>query len=87
MRLTAKCANSAEPDFQATMQVIYDCSNHIIIDDQSLDHHYRQQKHQQNQSETLGFDLILHLLCINQKTRFNVGDIFPQNSINPNIGF
>lgn len=30
--LPVKCANCADPDFQAAMQVICDCSNHIILD-------------------------------------------------------
>lgn len=34
--LTVKCANYA--DFQATTQVICDCSNHITLDVESLDY-------------------------------------------------
>lgn len=42
--LTVKCANCADPDFQATTQVICDCSNHIILDVHSLDYRYREQR-------------------------------------------
>lgn len=42
--LTVKCANCADPDFQATTQLICDCSNHIILDVHSLDYRYWEQR-------------------------------------------
>lgn len=42
--LTVKCANCADLDFQATTQVICDCSNHIILDVHSLDYRYWEQR-------------------------------------------
>lgn len=71
----------------STMQVIDDCSNHIIIDDQILDHHYRQQKNQQNQSETLGFDLILHLYALTRKLDLMWGLSFPKTASTQTLAF
>lgn len=38
LQLPVKCANCANADFQAAVQVIYDYSNHIIQDIHTLDY-------------------------------------------------
>lgn len=74
--LTVKCANGADPDFQVTMQVICDCSNHIILDVHSLDYHcWERRGFILFLAESLGWALLglNYTFCFNQKTRFSMG--------------